>query len=533
MKQENGFSISSISSVLIKIISNTKNTIIGVYDFILGAISLAQNFAEYNFERIIKAVFLFLSLLLVQVNPYVSLLLAVGYLIYEVDIYIKQEIAAVKDVNVQKEQQSKWELLAKLPGYFHYQGTHAGSIFERLSQEVYRYCREKPGNRDSLAFVKYLENLGYNAPKHIINSKDTGINTVITTHTKNRDLLVLTGGTDFFAFDKTLFADLDHAGPGREVFLKHRDLIINPILEESRGLDYINLAGHSFGGAISMMLAVELMKTIKEKKLSIKSINVSIYQSAGVNAQVAQEANDILKELEVTYPDFSLNMVSHYHDYDPIPGSGRQILSDYRGSNAKVFVVRRHLTFRGFLTIVASPGEFIDLVHKGDIYDRKDSGSENDLKKRALKRGSVTQIYHDEGYNEESSDRQFILNIFLSTHTKFVCNETMYHFFTRHEPLVWKTVIIGGISALCLFGSILNLGYVLFVPGVLNFYNFYTSLSAPLLTYYCFCECYDELLESRSSESGFLSTGDATILRPLDVMALFIGTDEVKKTVRY
>lgn len=473
----------------------------GTARFLLGLINLVQSFARDNFERIVKATFLFFALLLVQVNFYISLFLATGYMIYEAHLYIKGQISALGDPKVKEEQNRKLKRMKEIPGFYTYKGMHTAEILERLAREVYAWFREDEDNIESNAFTKHLANLGYGDPHAIDDPIDSpvssGIKTAYAHNRERNELLVLTAGTDFFELGATLIEDLDHAGPGRRAFLQHRDKIVREIVKASQDVDHINLTGHSFGGGISMMLAVELLKEIEAGRLNVKNINLLIYQSAGVNEDVAKEVNTLLARLKESHPDFSLNMVAHFVDFDPVPGSNLQILSDYYKDNANVFLVRRHLTFWSFLMMISQPLGLAD-AHIGDVYDQKGYVSKLDFKRDLLREDSVVQYYFDEdGYNPENEDRQYIRSVFESTHTKFVCNEKAYAFFKQHEPLFWKMVIVGIAFGACLAGCLLNLAYVLFLPGLLNAYNFYRALFPVLLSGAYFRRAYKEYYQPK------------------------------------
>lgn len=492
--KNNDSSKSSLSFLLTRI----RNFLQGIYNFIIGAVNLARLFIVANIESIIMAVFIFATLLLIQISVYLSCLLTAIYFIYEVRLWINSKMELLADLDTKNQQSEKLQALRNIQGFKSNDNAHPAEMCEILSREVFYWFCEKTKHVKSSGFRQHLKDLGYSSPPVNIQAPmESGIQTTIAYNGENSNLLVLTAGTDFEDI-KTLVEDLDHSGPGRQAFLKHRDDIIKPILEESKGLDYINVAGHSFGGAISMMIVVELLKEMKAGRLNLKGINLFIYQSAGVNNEVAEEAKTLLACLEDSHSDFSLNMVSHYHDFDPIPGSGIQILSDYLGKNANVFAVRRHASFEAFLNIISTFFGMITLAHQGYVYDQIEYLDKHDHARRELAKDSAFQVYQASG-RELDADHQNMQIWFQSTHTKFICNETMYKFFSKYHHTFLKIIIVGTFFSICLSAVFLNLGYLLFIPDLLNLQNFYYSLGPTLGAWAYFKGSYKQYQEAPRS----------------------------------
>jgi|GEM_PF-4100806 hypothetical protein len=443
-------------------------------------LKLSEAFFVNNFERVVQVCFLFVAMLLLKINLYISVSVGIVYLVYSVNLSIKETIDQLQKDGAAESQEKKRNAMNALPGFSEELGI-TPEKFEILSRAIYDWFRESPQHLISQGFVHTLAGCGYGELIKMDELASTAIKMAFTRNDKHKSLLVLTAGTDIQETDATLIADMDAEGPGRQAFLTEKFKIIEAISDASRDMDYINISGHSFGGAISMMMAVELMRQILTdhgKLEHIQAINVCVYQSAGVNESVASEAKRLLNELNESKPDFRLNFICHHHDYDPIPGSGAQILSDYEGDNAEVFFVRRHALLWTFLLIFFRL-DFLGQAHSAFVYDQTGYLNKHDDRRWLARAGSVAEYYCLR--DEDRETRDHIIDKFTSTPTKFFCNGTLHQFFLSYQPEFWqmlKTGLVFGIfaSVLCI-----NFGYVVFAPGIVNFMNCFLAVDLALI----------------------------------------------------
>lgn len=449
------------------------------FQMMSGVASAIHLFTSENAVEIANSVFIVLVLLLIHVNPYVSLMLGIAYFIYHADSYFKKHKQIAEDSEFLKKQMQKRKLLRELPGFSKLINPQT---LENLSELVYALFREDQGNDDVVLFGARMAEAGFDVVDKFTNepsdekarmvviekAMDDELNTGFAVSLGEKSLLALTGGTDTQA-RKTFIHDIDGNLPGRTVFKKHRDAIINPLIDvaNKHNLTTINIAGHSFGAAISIMILDELLKEKLNGNLeSVEVINCCAYSAAGVNDEVIKGINDSLVSLSEKYPEFKCHYIDHRHGGDPVPGSGKQPLLPETGNN-EVFMVRRPIDFWIFLVLFFSWSLF-KLTHKAFIYDQSGRFRKYDwLSHMVIRREKVVPVQYYRYKDHE--DKKQMEDDFGSEPWKFVCNNTLYGWLTHFQPDFWRWLICA-IEFMIVAGLFLQgLWYVVFMPDITRF----------------------------------------------------------------
>ncbi|MCP8352512.1 lipase family protein [Candidatus Synchoanobacter obligatus] len=228
-------------------------------------------------------------------------------------------------------------------------------------------------------------------------------------------------GTSLYKLDTSIEHDFDANGPGYGVFQKHKKTLLKALVEKVSDKETINLCGHSLGGAYAMMMAVELLDRINEGELTgIKTINVALYQSAGVNNRVAERAETLLKTLLDKQSPVHFNIISHDYDFDPVPASGQQILGDYHGENASVYLVRKRINWAAFAYQLATFNPF--LGHSLWFYNSSREKS-TDYISNADKAGVLQYFSSKQTEHQESISKSF-----NATYFKLISNSLLQQF---------------------------------------------------------------------------------------------------------
>lgn len=428
-----------------------------------------RSIKEYKNEVIIF-VFVVLSLLLLQFSIYFAVTGAFIVFLFAAHEHFKTNLAKL---DAKKDQAEIKEDIEKLQGF----EAVSTEFLEFLSRSVYDFFSQDHNFVINNATKTALYQKGFSDLKEVGQGsglRESGIKMATTISEKHKSLVVITSGTDSDELGNTFVNDFDDMCPGHTVFMSNKKTIVNEILKsvKDNDIEHINLSGHSFGGSISMLLANALLEKKANGELdNVSTINVSIYQSAGVDSSVNEAVKTNLNTLNETHSDFRLNVVVHHHDMDLVPGSGYQILGDYDGKNANVFLVRRHLTIRSFIEAVFTYSLFT-LPHLTYIYESTKAifkGKNGGIKNESFK----LEYYRN---NKEGGHNKDIKKMFCSAHTKFICNGTLYRFLKRYSPQIWRGVKILSVLIVLAAGFVINAYFFFAIPAFVSFLNIFRSV---------------------------------------------------------
>lgn len=425
--------------------------------------------------QVLAAVCLISALVFLQFNIYLSVFLGIGFYVFSASYHFERMEREAREDAYIAIQTSKRNEVESLEGFGFEKPLEE---FEMLSQYVYEWFARSERNPLRRQFRSHLEDLGYNKPE-TINEKD-GIKMVMAKNYDKRNIAIITSGTDpNDVGTDTVMQDFDPLGPGYQAFLRNKKDIVNEVIkgankmnnDSSEGI-WLNLAGHSFGGGISMMLAVELMEKINSGELiGISGINVAVYQTTGMNTGMAARAKKLLTELKISHPEFKLNMSVHVHDYDPVPNCGVQMLGDYEGDNASINWIVRPITFWSFLAALFTLN--VALFHTNHIYDQDDYvDSYNPFQVFLRRNGHVCY------YNARSlEDRAYIAKRANKTTSRFMCSSVrLYSWITSYSPETWKMIRVLLIFLVVALIVASNISTIIIAPSIMALSELHFSM---------------------------------------------------------
>jgi len=403
--------LKELKNIVVKHFSAFSILLAELYTYISRVCSDFAKTVVYYQEEIILSVYCSLSFLFLLYNFYFAIFAGMVFLVCSVNKKIKldrktllndpNQLILVNEVKEKNVMALEW--LARSVYLMSIKDEDNANI---LKAGVFSIAKNIYSN---IAFIKDLQKSGL----HILfaESKDSP-----------NHLTIAIRGTDLTNLDGMFENDFDDQGTAYSLFNRHAEVIIRALEEKvETGVDTLQITGHSAGGSVSMLLLWKVLEKISEDREShgqaifsnLKIIRVAVFQSAGVNDMVCERVNELLDSLSDT--NLKVDFISCVHDYDPVSDSGRQILGDYHGSNADIYLVRKHINIWTFILQVFKLQLFFS--HSLSFFIENPDPSVSVFEKYVNK-DSIMEYFSD----ETEKGRENISHVFNSAHTKIFCN---------------------------------------------------------------------------------------------------------------
>lgn len=426
--------------------------------------SLALGHLLYFYRvEILRTICVAAFVYLLALNPFIAITVGVVGLFYFMSKRINADLQALEDdprhaelkasvtnacANLEKFAHASYDLASEgLDGNF------ARSLMEDFSEYTHLH------NKDGI-------HIWHATPK---GSEDT--------------LAIACRGTKFGEFDQSVVMDFDPDGPGKNAFdglVKGNNPLDRIIIEPS--VTKVSLCGHSLGGAISTRLAVEIMKAkVKENPedanarfANIQELNIAIFNSAGVDEALVDEANALVDKLD---GHLKINFYAHFADLDPVTGSGLQLFANKCANNLSVYMVRKHLSLRMFAKVFPFDPT---LMHSAPFYKQVDpymDPSTASLNNKLIKNRQHFYCNKPADDSRAQADAREINRVFSATYSKFICNRVIYNLLKWIGPsnltAIKELVVL--VSAISIF-----VYYAVAVINAPTFFAYFAAWSALL-----------------------------------------------------
>lgn len=406
-----------------------------VFDLLKHALSVLWSYIKANAKQIFAAFVILIIGTALSYSLVLSASAAVAYMIYSMNSKINKNRTELANdpfqLNAKNTIESRGvnledteEVSYRLYGYFSYLHKHEqGKPCLDSEQLSYRLIEDK---FDIVSIFSRTSSSSLN----IANNIDCGIYGIIANY-KNEDMqhrvLVGVRGTDATNIDETVLSDFEEGGPGFTSYQNINRRILDSIDEvvETGTKSIIDITGHSFGGGVSQMIAVDLLERIANNHSgyeNITQINLPIFQSAGVSPQYCNRASAALAQIARTKPAFKFNMLAHCYDGDIVHASSPYILGNYAGNNADLYLVRKHMTLWVFLmSLCRNPFS----SHLLPFYNKHgDIGHELVM---AANLNAPLQYYSSvAGDQRPQSDNKKIKEYYNADYMRFLCNGSIH-----------------------------------------------------------------------------------------------------------
>lgn len=475
-------SLQYILSTIIKYFRVSYQLIVELYNYITEIVSaFSRGLVTYSNEIIIS-MYIALSLLFLLYNVYFAVFTGLLYLVYSVNKALSEVRASLHDNAGNK------DLLNEI------QSSLNIIVLESYARLIYYLSLEKASLVYKGAWAQASEKL--ENMKFIDGTSNKGLYILLANDKEDKsNLVVITRGTDLENLDGMFENDFDDKGPAYSLYMGQKSKIDSGILDKLKAgeVKTISLTGHSAGGAVSMLMLNSILEKMcaEEASLydSINTINVSIFQSAGTNDDVCHSIEESMRILKEKRPNFRLNFVSCVHDYDPVHSSGRQVLGDYHESNAKVYLIRKHINIWTFLLQVFRLKLFFS--HSLSFFCADPDPMKTTFE-HYVSEDSVLEAFS----SEVPEHRPNISSVYNSVYTKLFCNGAFHS--------IAQGLGSSGIGFLLGLFSISMILYA-FASNLLVFYMIPSFMSLATI-YYFIPQLMESLIEFYVLHSPFITT---------------------------